>query len=106
MKAFQERLSSLEQRAVDLESKRRENFANLENRRQEASTAADIQLNIVLANLLRENEATYILNQQSALVWPDSANMTEIAIDRLNQRLPSVGFKVNLDEADIESEEK
>ena len=94
---FQSAIADLERRAVDLENKRRQNFANLERRRQEASNIADIQLNSVLANLLRRQGATYILNQQSALVWPDAANVTDQAIDLLNQVLPSVSFNANFE---------
>ena len=94
---FQAAIANLERRAVDLESKRRQNFSNLERRRQEASNVADTQLNAVLAGLLRQLQASYILNQQSALVWPDAANVTDQAIERLNKLLPSVSFNANFD---------
>ena len=94
---FRASIADLERRAVDLENKRRQNFANLEKRRQEASNIADIQLNSVLARILRQSGASYILNQQSALVWPDSANVTIQAVELLDQVLPSVSFNANFE---------
>ena len=91
-------IAGLEQRAIELEGNRQQNFATVERRRQEALNIADIQLNAVMAGLLKETGARYVLNQQSALVWPDIVNVTEEAIARLNQLLPSVGFTIEVRE--------
>ena len=99
---FQTEIARLEQRAIDLETRRRRNFSILERRRQEANLAVDSQLNAVLTEILEELEANYILNQQSALIWPNAANVTDLAVERLNARLSAVNFQVNIqvDEGD------
>jgi len=97
---FQAQIVTLEQRAIDLEANRRMSFSSLERRRQEANVAVDIQLNSVLADLLEGYGASYILNQQAALVWPDAANVTEEAVSLLNERLAFVNFEVSLTSQD------
>ena len=99
----QAQIAELESQSIELETRRRSNLALLERRRLEASNVADIQLNSVLATLLREAQASYILNQQSALVWPDASNVTDRAIDLMNERVPSVSFEINISEDDVES---
>ena len=94
--SFQQQVAALEREAIELETRRRQNFAALESLRQEASAAVDVELNAVLAILLGNHSAFYILNQQSALVWPEAANVTTEAIDLLNERLPSVNFEINI----------
>ncbi len=94
--AFQTQTSALERQAIDLENSRRRNFALIESRRQQASGVVDAQLNAVLTDLLLEAGATYMLNQQSALIWPDAVNVTAAAIDQLNQRVPAISFQIDI----------
>ena len=89
-------IAALEEEAIDLEAARRQNFTHLERRRQEAIEEVDARLNKILAELLVESGGAYILNQQSVLVWPDAANVTDQAIILLDEQIPSVNFKITL----------
>ena len=93
---FRLQTAELEQAAIDLEGKRRQNLSSLERRRQEILQIVDSRLNIVLTTLLQEAGATYIINQQSALVWPEAANVTDQAIRLLNEQLSQINFEVDL----------
>jgi len=91
---FRSQIAALEEEAIDLEASRRQNYTRLERRRQEAIAQVDRRLNEILAELLVQSGAAYVLNQQSALVWPEAANVTQQAIILLDQRIPFVNFEI------------
>lgn len=88
--------ADLEARALALEQKRQENIQILERRRREAIVLVDRELASVLSTVVEEMGALYILSKQVVVIWPEGADVTARVIAMLDERLPSVNFKLNL----------
>ena len=99
--SFDSARRALEARAEALQSKRQENIGRLETGRTQAISVVDQRLNAVFAQIIEETGASYILNKQVLVVWPEASDVTDRAINLLNEALPTVSFRItniNLDE--------
>ena len=73
----------------------------METGRTQAISVVDQRLNAVFAQIIEETGASYILNKQVLVVWPEASDVTDRAINLLNEALPTVSFRItniNLDE--------
>lgn len=97
---FQDQITALEDRAIDLENSRRRNLGIIEAQRQDLLGIVGVQLTSIYERILEESQASFLFNQQSVLVAPPGAYITDLAIERLNELLPAINFEINITDSD------
>ena len=97
---FQDQIMALEDRAIDLENSRRRNLGIIEAQRQDLLGIVGVQLTSIYERILEESQASFLFNQQSVLVAPPGAYITDLAIERLNELLPAINFEINITDSD------
>ena len=97
---FQDQITALEDRAIDLENSRRRNLGIIEAQRQDLLGIVGVQLTSIYERILEESQASFLFNQQSVLVAPPGAYITDLAIERLNELLPAINFDINITDSD------
>ena len=91
---FDVAVRALESQAETLQFNRQDNITSLETGRSRAISLVDQRLEAVLDQILQEAGASYIFSQQVLIVWPQSADVTDRAIELMDAALPTVNFNV------------
>ena len=90
---YQAKTDSLRKKVIDYQSQRRSSLDKIAKQRIDAKDQLLKTLNPMIANYMKENEISIIIDKKNVILGNAKLDITNLIIEKLNTELPSLNLK-------------